>query len=185
MLSGNKDWKRTRMNLFRNGYIVASIRDYGCFAYDVWPLDTVEEKTAVQLTEEADEKWFIAYDMLQIAPDLDYAVRYAECCRKNGIEAVILLAETPDDAWVVKDEIRIEEVYGFDCIGAVGFSYLRTDFGTDVSQVRLNRYGLFDTLEEVESYVEKRREVIASGVNIEDFWKETPIRLSRVKPGNE
>ena len=56
------------MELFKNGYIVVSVRDYNCFSYDAWPLKTSEDETAMQLTEEADERWFIVYDMQEIAP---------------------------------------------------------------------------------------------------------------------
>ena len=169
------------MKLYRNGYIVAVIRDYSCFTYDAWPLAELDEESAVLLTEEADERWFTVYSMPEIVPDLDYAKRYADVCRKSGIEAVILLAESPDGAFVVKDDVRIEEVYGFDCFGTVGFSYLRTDIGVDVPDDALNQYGLFDSPEGVEAYIEKRRAVIASGVNLENFWEETPVRLSRIQ----
>lgn len=169
------------MELFKNGYIVVSVRDYNCFSYDAWPLKKSEDETAMQLTEEADERWFTVYDMQEIAPDLDYAVRYAECCRRNGIEAVVLLAETPEQGFVVDDEVEIEEVYGFDCIGTVYYSYLRTDFVGDAPELRLNQYGLFDSTEAVEDFAKERREVIASGVNLEDFWKEIPMRLSKIK----
>ena len=169
------------MELFRNGYIVAVIRDERCFSYDAWPLYAVKDEEALQLTDEADERWFIVYAMLEIAPDLDYAKRYAECCRRNGIDAVVLLAETSENAIVVNDEVQIEEVYGFDCIGTIGFSYLRTDIGVDVAETQLNRYGLFNSPEDVVEYSRRRREVIASGLNLEDYWEEVPMRLSRIK----
>ncbi len=170
------------MRLYRNGYIVATVNDYDNFSYNSWPLTKIKDDEVVDgLIDEADDKWFTVFDMQEVAPDLDYAIRYADYCKELGIEAVILLAETSDSDFEVNDDICIEEVYGFDCIGTVYFSYLRAEAKDFKEELHLNRYGLFDTIEDVDKYIELRREVIESGVNLEDYWKETPIRLSKVK----
>lgn len=169
------------MMLYRNGYIVVTVNNYCPFSYEAWPLSEIEDDTANQLTEEADERWFTVYAMHEIAPDIDYARRYADCCRKMGIEPAVLLVETPEKSFVVNDEIVPKEILGFDCIGTVGFSYLKTDVGVSTKGLHLNKYGLFDSPEDALEYRKRRREVIASGVNLEDFWEETPIRLSVIQ----
>ena len=78
-------------------------------------------------------------------------------------------------------DIPHKEILGFDCIGTVGFSYLKTDVGVSTEGLPLNKYGLFDSQEDALEYGRRRREVIASGVNLEDYWEETPIRLSVIQ----
>ena len=168
------------MMLYRNGYIIVTVNNYCPFSYEAWPLQGIEDDTANQLTEEADERWFTVYAMYEIAPDLDYVRRYVDCCRKIGIEPV-LLVETPEKGFVVNDEIVHKEVLGFDCFGTVGFSYLKTDVGVSTKGLSLNKYGLFDSQEDALEHGRRRREVIASGVNLEDYWEETPIRLSVIQ----
>ncbi len=170
------------MELFKNGYIVAVISDYCDFSYNAWPLADVEnDDVADELTNEADDNWFTLYDMPEIAPDIDYIKRYITHCRDKGINAVVLLAETPDNYYKVNDAIAIEEVYGFDCIGAVSFSYLSEEREIFKNQIKLNKYGLFDTIDDVEEYVRIRRQAIESGEELEDYWKELPIRLSKIE----
>jgi len=66
-----------------------------------------DDEVADRLTDEADDRWFTVFDMQEVAPDLEYAVRYADYCKELGIEAVILLAETSDGDFEVKDDIGI------------------------------------------------------------------------------
>lgn len=172
---------KTEMILYKNGYIVVTVNSYFPFSYKAWPLQWIEDDTANKLTEEADERWFTVYAMYEIAPDLDYVRRYVDCCRKMGIEPVVLLVETPEKGFVVNDEIVPKEILGFDCFGTVGFSYLKTDVGVSTEGLPLNKYGLFDSQEDALEYGRRRREVIASGVNLEDYWEETPIRLSVIQ----
>lgn len=47
--------------------------------------------------------------------------------------------------------------------------------------IKLNKYGLFDTMNYAEEYIKLRRIAIEAGVNAEDFWKELPVRLSKIK----
>ena len=169
------------MELFKNGYIVAVVNNYCDFEYNTWPLADVEDDAvAEELTNEADDNWFTVYDMQEIAPDIDYVKRYISHCREKAIDAIVLLAETPDNYYKVNDEISIEEVYGFDCIGTVEFSYLSEEREAFKNEIKLNKYGLFDTIDDVEEYIKIRRQAIESGEELDDYWKELPVRLSKV-----
>ena len=173
------------MELFRNGYVVAKISTEP-FAYNAWPLyDLENDGIAELLSKEADNNWFIKYDMEHIAPDLHFAQRYFNYCKSIGLQVKILLFESLDDTIIVDDKIEICEVLGFDCIGSVNYSYLQTEyesFKLDLQKKNIvaNQYGLFDRLEDVLAYIELRQIDIASGINLEDFWKENPVRISVV-----
>ena len=54
---------KTEMILYKNGYIVVTVNSYFPFSYEAWPLSRVEDDTANQLTEEADDRWFTVYAM--------------------------------------------------------------------------------------------------------------------------
>jgi hypothetical protein len=47
-------------------------------------------------------------------------------------------------------------------------------------KVKLNRNGLLNTYEEVEDFINKRNELLAQGINLEDYWEPVPVRLSLV-----
>ena len=177
--------KRIAVNLLKNGYVVATL-DPDSHSYHSWPLsDLTGDKTAEAFYDEAFDTWYVNYHMQSIVPDLTYIRRYTAYCKSIGLDAVVLLFETPDDFFVVEDELEIIEVLGYDCIATVSYSFLQTEI--DACQVEFeergivpNKYGLLERLEDVEYFIELRQEVIASGVNIEDFWPETPARISIV-----
>ena len=54
------------MKLYRNGYVVSEVKDND-YTYNVWPFEDVDDdKNAMMLTEEADNTWFLQYDMQHI-----------------------------------------------------------------------------------------------------------------------
>ena len=58
------------MKLYRNGYVVSEVKDND-YTYNVWPFEDVDDdKNAMMLTEEADNTWFLQYDMQHIVPGL-------------------------------------------------------------------------------------------------------------------
>lgn len=174
------------MKLYKTGYIVATIDDNNIFSYNSWPLLNVKnDEIADRLTDEADDRWFTFYDMPEIAPELNYVKRYATHCHNIGIKAVILLIETPLNSFEVNDELNNVKLYGYDCIGSVYYSYLneeRNFFKNEFVEknITLNRNGLFNSIEDVEKFIKLRQESISIGVNLENYWKEMPIRISEV-----
>jgi len=173
------------MELYRNGYVVARLNFNGK-AYDAWPLSDLScDKIAESLNDKADDEWFCKYDMQHIAPDLNYTRSYLNYCKSINVPTKILLFESQSNAITVDDDIEITEVMGFDCIGTVYHSYLQTEFNDfkpelQERNITLNRYGLFDKLEDTLAFIELRKSAIASGMNLEDFWEETPIKISVV-----
>lgn len=173
------------MKLYKNGFVVAKTDDENSF-YNAWPLSELTgDKTAEVLTDEADDNWFIKYDMQHIVPDLSYVRKYLEYCNGIHLEAKALLFESADNRIVIDDNMQIAEVLGFDCIGTVYHSYLKTeyeDFKKDLMKqgITLNKYGLLDTMEDILYFIKLRKQAITSGLNLEDFWEEFPVKISIV-----
>lgn len=166
--------------LYKNGFIIAEMKQSENCIYNAWPLEGIEDdSTAQSLTEEADEKWFTKYDMLEIIPDLEYIKKYKKCCDKLNIDTKVLLIETPYQFPIINENIEIEEILGYDCIGTVGYSYLHQEFNE--RNIILNKNGLIDKYEDVLKFIEHRKKDIESGLNIENFWEEIPIKISIVK----
>ena len=174
------------MRLYRNGFVVAEITDMENFTYKAWPLfGLINDKTALALTDEAYNSWFEKYEMQHIVPDPGYTKRYLEYCNSIGLTVKVLLFESLHKAFEVQNSFVIDEKLGFDCIGTVYESYLRAEFESfkeelELHNIRLNKNGLFHTLEEAVCFSGLRQQAIAAGENIENFWEELPVRISIV-----
>ena len=173
------------MNLFKNGFVVAEM-NVDDLLYRAWPLfELRDDKTAQALTDFADETWFFVYNMQHIVPDQNYVKQYLNYCKSIDLQVEVLLFESWNDAIVIDDEVEICEVLGFDCIGNVYYPYLQTELDACMSELLANnivpnKYGLLKKLEDVVFFIESRKREIASGINLEDFWEELPVRISIV-----
>ncbi len=169
------------MELYKVGYIVVTVTDYLNFTYCAWPLaNRKNDVFADKFTDEADNKWYTVYDMQEIAPDLGYVKRYFNYCKKIGLDVIILLVEASKGIFNLNDNIVIDEVYGYDCIGTVYYSYLRNNYEDFKNELNLNKYGLFSTYDDVNKFITLRRGAIDAGANLEDFWLEMPVKFSRI-----
>ena len=175
------------MNLYKSGFVVAEITDKGNFTYKAWPLfDLTDDKIALAITDEAYNIWFDKYEMQHIVPDLNYIKRYLAYCEVLRLNVEVLLFETLYNEFVIDESYVVCETLGFDCIGTVYESFLRTEFeyfkkDLEANDIRLNQYGLFNSLEDTVYFSELRKKSIELGENIEDFWEEMPVRVSTVK----
>ena len=171
------------MDLYKNGYVVAVLNTKEK-VYDAWPLENLQNnEEANMLTGMLEDKWFTKYNMQEIVPDLKCAKDYFDFCRSIYIPVELLLFESLDNTFIINDEVKIREVLGFDCIGNVYYSYLQTEgkaFNKEglSRNIQFNKNGLLDSLEDALFFIKVRKEKIAAGANIEDFWKETPVRIS-------
>lgn len=174
------------MNLHKNGYVVSEVKDND-YTYNIWPLeDLAEDDIAILLTDEADSNWFMKYDMQHIVPDFSFASRYYHHCKKVGLRVNILLYETFNSEVIVTDTNLSTKFLGFDCIGSVYYSYLKNEYkcykeDLNLKGIYINKCGLLNTQEEIFAYINLRQGDINSGINLEDFWKETPVRISCIE----
>lgn len=175
------------MILCKSGFVVAEIIDKVNFTYKAWPLfDVANDKIALAITDEAYNCWFDKFEMQHIVPDLNYIKRYLAYCKVIKLNVEVLLFETLYNQFEIDNSYIVSEILGFDCIGTVYESFLRTEFeyfknDLESNDIRLNQYGLFNTLEDTVFFSELRKKSIESGENIEDFWEELPVRISTVK----
>ena len=86
------------IKMFPNGYIVQQIEEcpyHNIWRRCTWPLELYEDVLSVQLSDEADEKWFGYNDGRPLTiPSKEYIHRYTEHCRKLGINYIILFVES-------------------------------------------------------------------------------------------
>jgi hypothetical protein len=179
--------KGRSMDLYKNGFVIANL-DTRDGSYEAWPLASREgDAVAESLGKEADDSWFTVYRMQEVAPDLRYAKIYLDYCKTIGLPSVALLFESQDSSIVIDDDgFEVTEVLGFDCIGSVYHSYLRSDYEgyrQELAQrgIQANRHGFLDSLEDVLCFVSLRKQDLANGIGIEDFWEELPVRVSLVE----
>lgn len=174
------------MDLYKNGYVVSEVNDND-YTYNVWPFEDMDnDEIATLLTEEADNNWFLQYDMQHIAPDFQFAYKYFQYCQKKGMKANILLYETSNSEIIVSDNNLPTKLLGFDCIGDVYYSYLKNEYqyfkeDLNAKGIYINEYGLLNTLEDVLIYISLRQKDINSGIMLEDFWKEVPVKISCIE----
>ena len=115
--------------LYKTGFIVAEMKQSENWIYNAWPLqDLISDREAKLITQEAEDKWFTKYDMLEIVPELEYIKKYKNYCDKLKIDTKILLIESPYEYANINNNIEIEEILGYDCLGTINYSYLYTEF---------------------------------------------------------
>ena len=154
------------------------------FGYRAWPLsDLTNDDIAISLTNDADDNWFGKYNMQHIMPDHNYTKIYFNYCNSINLHVKALLFESLNNTFVINDILEISETLGFDCIGTVYHSYLLTefsDFKHELQEKNIfpNKYGLLNKLEDVITFIKLRKNAIASGINLEDFWEEMPVRIN-------
>lgn len=170
------------MKLYRNGYVVSEVKDND-YTYNVWPFEDVDDdKNAMMLTEEADNTWFLQYDMQHIVPDFKFVYKYFQYCQNNGLKSNILLYETTNKEIVVPEIKLPTKLLGFDCIGNVYYSYLKNEYNyfkddLNAKGIYVNKYGLLDSLEDVLTYISLRQKDISSGIQLEISGKSSRQRL--------
>ena len=121
------------------------------YTYNVWPLEDIDDDNGAALLTEESDNY-----------------------------------ETDNSEISVSDNNLQTELLGFDCIGDVYYSYLKNEyeyFKEDLSArgIYINEYGLMDSLEDVLDYINLRQKDINSGIMLEDFWKEVPVKISCIR----
>lgn len=193
--------------LNNNGYIVKELIinedcvGFGCNIYRGvesfvnWPLDEELDLVSKHLTAEC-EKHFENNNCLEILCDLDLLERYVKHCEALGKEIVILKIMSKNGSTTAADfDLPETEFLGYDCMAGDSVSYLVELFvdesvgGVDEDIVmktytafrdRLNANCLLSTYEEVEEFISERNKLLKCGINLEDYWKPVPVRLSLV-----
>lgn len=182
--------------LVNNGYLIqglyknerTSLLEHyeGVEKYVSWPLRDMDDYKSKLLEEEAWDSWFGYKNILEVIPSKAYLIKYKNHCIEKGLNIRILKVETPIYNQLAIDELKVSNVLGFDCIEGIQLSYLNLDnlfFQHQFPSVyeKLNKYGLFDTIEYVYEFLRQYDKLLDEGVNLEYGSSPTPARLSTVE----
>lgn len=192
----------SRMNrLFNNGFIIKSYMEqsnydgdenyFGIGRYITWPLADFADEISISLTNEAWNRWFGYCDeRLYAVPDLDYLQRYAKHCSQLNIPIFCMQIESFVPIVTSSVQLPVETVLGFEVADVdMQTSAMHEeiminseDSADPFLSVReqLNRYGLAESIEAVQHYLDLRNEWIALGYDMEEYYSAAVVRLSIV-----
>jgi hypothetical protein len=167
----------------------------GIERFHSWPLSCKTDIASKTLTEEAEDKWFnYFYDRKQtkyslaVVPSIEYIQRYLSVCQKYKLNVRVLFVETDREDPVWDGPYYHNKFLGFD-YGTTQdfFSVLYDDmYGKeDISlfiplKLALNKYGLFNTENELNSYINAREEAIKEGHNLEETGDFCRFKISTI-----
>ena len=176
------------IKMFPNGYIVQQIEEcpyHNIWRRCTWPLELYEDVLSVQLSDEADEKWFGYNDGRPLTiPSKEYIHRYTEHCRKLGINYIILFVESTSSKITTNEFPSKIEALGYDLsAGSLDVSLVGLDEGIDeLEEIRKtrNKYGYIQDRKLFEKYISIRKGLTRK-CKVERLENEIPFYLQLVK----
>lgn len=184
--------------LYNNGYIVKDLIDNeelsidhniyrGLQSYHNWPLSNETDSISKEITKSV-ENYFDENNYIEIIRDVKLLTKYVNHCKKLGKRVIILKIMSKDDTFIADEDLNEIEILGYDCMAGDSISYL-SEIHTKICdefeiykslKTKLNINGLLNSYEEVEDFIRKRNKLLEQGINLEDYWKPVPVRLSLV-----
>lgn len=163
----------------------------GIGRYITWPLEGLSDDISVNLTNEAEERWFGYQDKrLWVVPDLNYLQRYEQHCKDLNISTFCLQIESTNPDVTTAINLSVKKVLGFDYADAdMTTSCLYDDLTMDEDTVKanfktimrkLNQYGLAESIEEIQHYLAIRNKLIKAGYDLEEYYCPTIVKLTHV-----
>lgn len=164
---------------------------FGIGRYITWPLEDLSDDTSVDLTNEAEERWFGYQDKrLWVVPDFDYLQRYEQHCKDLNISTFCLQIESTNPIVTTSINLSTKEVLGFDYADTdMSTSCLYDDLTMDEDTVKanfktimrkLNQYGLPESIEEIQHYLAIRNKLIKAGYDMEEYFCPNIVKLTHV-----
>lgn len=186
---------------YKNGFIIKSYEEQSSYRdddtylgigkYITWPLDTFTDTVSVSLTKEAIERWFGYQDnRLYVVPDLEYLQRYAYHCRELNISIFCMQVESCNSIITTAFSLPVTRCLGYEYVDVdMSTSCMREDLFADNTYIQsifapikqsLNMYGLIDSIDIMQQYKLRRKQLINEGYDIEEYFCPTVVRLSEV-----
>lgn len=122
--------------------------------------------------------------------------RYVKCCDELGIKTFILQIESENTIITTNESLYNQKILGYDYVTTgMGESVLYFDLmfkyntNDEIGKYfkplvnKLNEYGLFDTLEAIQRYLDVRKALEENGIGDDDEYEDaypTVVRISRV-----
>lgn len=174
-------------NLYSNGFMIKRIdskwaqnyikNNHG-YSYkgiegDTWPISMVDEEIELQernylydyVYHNIEERAF-DQNVAAICNDLNFLNRYLKACKKVNFQVCILFCET--EKMQPKYEIDLKGNDNYKFIG-YDYAYADPDYYScifhdiprvkELSQLKLNENGLFDTIEEIHQFIDIREDL--------------------------
>ncbi|HEX3045152.1 MAG TPA: hypothetical protein VHY08_10375 [Bacillota bacterium] len=188
-----------------NGLIIQKLNDLnnvcpltsymGLERYQSWPLEDRTDEQSKKLTEETEERWFNYFYgesnekyALAVVPSMEYISRYLNTCKNYNLKVRVLHIETEREEPQWEGPPLDKTFLGYEYATSQNFySPLSDDlFGLSTppslvnSKSVLNKYGLFNTEEDLISYIENRNKAIGEGYDLESFGDFCKYKVSLI-----
>lgn len=187
-----------------NGLVIQEINDsnefysispyMGIGRYQSWPLMSKTDKQSTLLTKEAEERWFNYFSgesnnkyALAVVPSMDYMQRYLNVCNLYNLKIRVLQIESERGVPVWDGPFFNNTFMGYEYSTSQSFYAPLFDdlYGLlppslAKAKSSLNKYGLFDTEDDLNSYIENRKIAIEEGYDLETFGDFCRFKVSLV-----
>ena len=111
--------------MLKNGFIIKSNENqlnrstmdpyFGIGRNITWPLDGLSDGVSIELTAEAERRWFGYSDSRPwVIPDVDYLQRYKRHCQFMNISTYCLQVESSSSIILSSAELPIIRILGYD-----------------------------------------------------------------------
>lgn len=192
--------------LYNNGYVVKGQYKhelysqewpgyFGIGSYTSWPLQYLDGFT--DINEEIEELYisepkgyflnsrYKSYARtLCFVQDEDFIKKYVSICELQKIPTIILRLESEIETVAKLSQFSVLETLGWDCIAQSYYSYLDELRDLDIESrliPKLNKNGLFDSIDDVKQFIAMRDAAIINGVDLETTFEPIPGKLSIVR----
>ena len=156
-----------------------------------WPLDGLSDDVSIELTAEAERRWFGYSDSRPwVIPDVDYLQRYKRHCQFMNISTYCLQVESSSSIILSSAELPIIRILGYDYADVdMSTSCLYEDLTMNVCVVKdifrpvlrkLNQYRLLNSEDDVQEYLSGRRALINMGYDMEEYFSPLAVKLTEV-----
>lgn len=175
----------------------------GLGRYISWPLIGEQDAISRSLQDESRERWFsVQFNInpqryaLEVAPDRNYCIRYLNHCRSKGIAVRILFCRAERNTQIWDAPLPQTKFLGYDYSTSQSFIEVIPDdllYNSDARQKenpemraliecrnKLNENQLFNTLSDIEEYVQRREKAISAGIVLEPSDDLNIIEVSEV-----
>lgn len=160
----------------------------GLGKFEIWPLQVCEDEKSVLMSKEAENKWLTYCDGRPLViPDFNFVKRYMEHCNKLGIEVFCFSIESNDCSYCLEHNLSDFKVLGYDYVDVdMCTSCLYEDITSDCLEYRkiyssiflkLNKHLLFDSIVDMEKYLEIRAYAKTFDFDIEEYFNPLIVRV--------
>ncbi len=135
--------------------------------------DIYPEQIGAFFAEHIEKSWYDE-EYVDVASDLSFINLYINLSKRSGIEFRMLLCETERTLPQLGQKKWEQKFIGYDYAYSGGsyYSAVLNDICSqrinEMNSIKLNKYGLFENIEELKHFIAKRKELYESNLDIEE-----------------